>query len=115
MNHRGKRLLALMRTVVMVLSCISPAVSAAAVEPEEHTHENPVLLSAENPSYTYGTACYVQYDLNNDGVLSGKDAVELLGRATQPDVYQGEQIDVDGGGDCDTQDAIALLKIALWP
>lgn len=115
MMRCGKRLLALMLTVGMVLSCISPAVSATAVEPEGHTHDNPVLLSAEDPSYVPGTACYVQYDLNNDGVLSGKDAVELLGRATQPDVYQGEQIDVDGDGDCDTQDAIALLKIALWP
>ena len=117
MTKISKRLLALVLTAAMLLSCISTTVFAAEDFPNEPLHNHSEQSDLDDLAFVNGTACYVQYDLNNDGVLSGKDAVELLGRATRSDIYQGgltEEYDLDKDCDFDADDALALLKIALW-
>lgn len=117
MYNRGKRILASVLTTAMVVSNFSTTAFAVETDPIGHSHEVD-QTSSEAAECVLGTACYVQYDLNNDGVLSGKDAVELLGVATNPTVYQkdlSKEYDINGDGFYNAQDAIALLKIALWP
>lgn len=117
MTKISKRLLALVLTAAMLLSCISTTVFAAEDSPNEPLHDHSEHSDSEDAAFVNGTACYVQYDLNNDGVLSGKDAVELLGRATLSDIYpEGltDEYDFDKDGNFDADDALALLKIALW-
>ena len=117
MTKISKRLLALVLTAAMLLSCISTTVFAAEESPNEPLHDHSEQSDLDDLAFVNGTACYVQYDLNNDGVLSGKDAVELLGRATLSDIYpEGltDEYDFDKDGNFDADDALALLKIALW-
>ncbi len=65
---------------------------------------------ASDTSGVRGNTCYTHGDINADGSVTGKDAIQLLYYATIEDEYSVEQdCDFDGDDAVDVKDAIRLL------
>ncbi len=109
MKSLSKRVLAVFLTVTMALSCVMVGSSAQTAVVSEEDDIRIEVVSDETAGFRYG-------DVDNDGLVTAADALEVLKAVvnkTTLDDQQQKAADVDGDQSATAVDALYILKYVV--